>query len=688
MPNHLIHETSPYLLQHARQPVDWFPWGAAALEKARVEGRPIFLSIGYAACHWCHVMAHESFDDPQIGQFLNQHFVSVKVDREERPDLDSIYMSSVVAMTGQGGWPMSLFITPDGRPFYGGTYFPPQSAYGLPSFKQVIESMAELWEKDRPEVDRVADQVARHIRQSAGVAQEAGSIEPGLLDRAASTLLASFDAATGGWGTSPKFPQPMAIDFLFTQAARGNESALQAGIRSLEAMAQGGMYDLIGGGFHRYSTDAVWRTPHFEKMLYDNAQLARAYLHGCQLTGRQDFRRVCEAALEFMLRELGHAEGGFYSSLDADSPGGEGRFYLWEEVEFASAIQDPQILAAARLTYQVSSQGSFEGLNILRKADDLDRVAGDLGIDREKLESELQQANSLLAAARSRRERPPRDDKVIACWNGLAVWAFAECGAAFHEPRYLEAATRTARFLLQHLSAGGRLLRSWRSGQASQPAFLEDYGAVICGLLALYKARQDPAWYQAAEKLIREMLDLFSEVSGGFFDTPKDQNPLLVRPRDLQDNATPSGSALASYALLKWIELSGRTEGRAKIERQLGSIQPAAVQYPSAFSFWLQAVDFAVGPVEQVAILGDPGSSGFSDLVDAYWQDYRPRAVLAASAYPPPGGSPALLADRPLSGGQPTAYICQQFTCRMPVSRVGDFRLALAHPPGTPPVPG
>jgi uncharacterized protein len=677
MPNHLAQQTSPYLLQHAGQPVDWFPWNEQALEKARAENKPIFLSIGYAACHWCHVMAHESFADPAIAEFLNQHFISIKVDREERPDLDSVYMSSVVAMTGQGGWPMSLFLTPDGRPFYGGTYYPPLPRYGLPSFRQVIESIAGSWKDNREQIERIGSQIADHLQKNIQTALPPQPLQPEILSLAAQVLSEQFDWATGGWGTAPKFPQPMSIDFLLGQATRTPDStALQVATRSLDAMMAGGMYDLIGGGFHRYSTDANWLVPHFEKMLYDNAQLALTYLHAYQLTGNEAYRRVCEDTLDFIARELSDKEGGFYSSLDADSEGREGSYYIWSVDDFEKAIPDPDLRGGALSAYGVTAVGNFEGQSILRLSQSKN------GQDDENRRSilsteQLDQVRRTLFAFRQKRVRPATDDKVITGWNALALRAFSEAAAVLQNHPYLDVATRNAHFLLDHMRPEGRLIRSWRHSQGRQTAFLEDYAGLILGLLALYQADPQPVWFEEALNLHADMLAQFSDPQGGFFDTPFDQPTPLSRPKDLQDNATPSGNALAALALLKLAEFTGQADLRDRAESMLGPLQSTAVRYPSSFAFWLQALDYAVGPVQQVALIGEPASPEMTNLLRAFHQTYRPRTVLAFSAAPPSRGSPPLLADRPMLHGQPTAYVCQGFVCRLPVTGVEAFKQAL-----------
>ncbi len=681
MPNLLAHETSPYLLQHADQPVDWRPWNDQALEKARLEDKPIFLSIGYAACHWCHVMAHESFDDPEIARFLNQHFISIKVDREERPDLDAIYMSAVVAMTGQGGWPMSLFLTPNGRPFYGGTYFPPNPRYGIPSFRQVIESIQRSWVEERPRVDQIGQQLAEAIQLNAQAALPDRALARTTLQDAAGALVSSFDPKTGGWGKAPKFPLPMAIDFLLAQATRGDKAALQVATRSLDKMMAGGMYDLVGGGFHRYSTDADWLVPHFEKMLYDNAQLALAYLHAYQVTGNEAYREVCESTLDFISRELTHPGGGFFSSLDADSPGGEGRFYTWNPDEVSQAIPEAGLQSFTLRAFGVTAEGNFAGQTILRLKLSLAELATQEKTSQEDLRNRLEAVRQSLFAARQSRPRPATDDKVITAWNALAQRAFAEAGAVLHNSAYTKLAMRNARFLLDHLVVSGRLRRSWRGIPARQPAFLDDYAALILGLVSLYQGDPQPEWFTTSQRLLAEMIERFADPQGGFFDTPSDQPSPLSRPKEMQDNATPSGGALAALALLKMAELTGDISHSDRAVRMIGPLQEAFVHYATSFAFWLQALDFALGPVQQVAIVGDVADSQTQAFRDIFFQKYRPRTVLAVSSDPPPQEAPALLQERHAIDGNPTAYVCEGFRCLLPATETSVFKQQLEQGP-------
>ncbi len=682
MTNRLAHENSPYLLQHKDNPVDWYPWGEEALEKAKAENKPIFLSIGYAACHWCHVMEHESFEDEPTAALMNDLFVNIKVDREQRPDLDNIYMKAVVAMTGQGGWPMSVFLTPDGEPFYGGTYFPPERRYNMPAFREVLRAVAEAWEQDREGIGEQAGRLKTHIaREFSGLAGQGQALDPSVMDAAVMKLAQNYDWRNGGWGKAPKFPQPMAIEFLLQRAARGEKMAIDMALHALQSMARGGMYDVAGGGFARYSVDDFWLVPHFEKMLYDNAQLACAYLHAWRLTGEPAFRRVTEETLDFIARELAHPDGGFYSSLDADSEGEEGKFYVWTPDEIKAALPDNQaelVIAA----YGVTEKGNFEGQNVLQRALDDEAVAEQFGVPVDQVPERLSAAHEGLLAARAGRVRPGTDDKVLASWNGLMLRAFAEAGRYLKNPRYTDIAKRNGAFLLAHLHReDGRLLRAWREGQAAHLAYLEDYGALALGLLALYQSDPDPNWFAVARRLVDSLLGLFSDPDGGFYDTGEDHEELLVRPRDLQDNATPSGSSLAVRALLALAAYTGDGAYRQAAENALSPMNRLLVQYPTAFANWLCTYDFALGPVDEVAIIGEDTGP----LEAVLWEAYRPRMVAAISAFPPDPQSPELLHERPLLDGKTTAYVCRGFVCERPVSQAQDLQNQLV-PTGKSPI--
>jgi uncharacterized protein YyaL (SSP411 family) len=674
MTNRLVNENSPYLLQHAENPVDWYPWGDEALEKARREDKPIFLSIGYAACHWCHVMAHESFEDTDLGALMNQNFVNIKVDREERPDLDSIYMNAVVAMTGQGGWPMSVFLTPSGEPFYGGTYFPPVRRYNMPSFREVLNSVARLWRDDRTRLLQSGAEIAQHLQNAQLPDMAYQSTNSAVLDQAAFQLAQTYDWQHGGWGKAPKFPQPMAIEFLLRRAARGDKLAQDIAIHALEAMARGGMYDVVGGGFSRYSTDNNWLVPHFEKMLYDNAQLARVYLQAYMLTRKPSFLQACEETLDFLASEMLDSSGGMYSSLDADSEGEEGKYYLWSLEEIRSALAtiswsglmpDPVELIVA--AYNIKQTGNFEGKIIFQRAMSNEELASQFGLSIDLVQPLLAEIHSTLRLVRSRRVPPATDDKILVAWNALALRAFAESARYLQRADYLAIAQKNAGFLLDELNREGRLMRSWRRGQVRHNAYLEDYAALILGLVALYQSDPDLRWYRAAVELTEVMIAHYSDPQGGFYDTRDDHDPLLLRPKDVQDNATPSGNALAVRALLEMALYTGKEDWRQVAEHMLGKIQAIASRHPTAFSQWLIALDIAVLPMREIAILGDLQNPATQSLITTLWSKYREDALVVISNYPPLPDAPALIQERPLVDSQPTAYVCQNFVCLRPV---------------------
>jgi len=658
MPNHLADESSPYLQQHAHNPVDWYPWGGEAFERARAEDKPVFLSIGYSTCHWCHVMAHESFEDPQTAALLNRHFVSIKVDREERPDLDRIYMGAVQAMTGSGGWPMSIFMSADGHPFYGGTYFPRTARYGMPSFQQLLGAIAEAWEQRRDELLAGGQRVVEAIRrqQSSWDNHPEEAIDPAAPERAFRGLRQAFDAHHGGWGDAPKFPQPMVIEFLLRyHHATDDPRALEMVTVTLEAMARGGIYDQLGGGFHRYATDAQWRVPHFEKMLYDNAQLARVYSHAWQVTGDPLFRSIAEETLDYVAREMSSAEGGFYSAQDADTEGEEGRYFTWSADEIRQALGGPasQFLEL----HGVSEQGNFENRTILT-----------FNGSREAREA-IRGAQEMLLSAREGRTRPHRDEKVLSSWNGLMLAAFAEAGRIFDNPEYTQTAQRNAAFLLRELrDADGRLMHSWRDGSTRQRGFLEDYSYVMEGLLALYQTDFDPQWYLAARDLADEMLRHFS-AEVGFYDTADDGEALVLRPREVQDSAVPSGNALATTVLLRMARLSGETRYEEHAQHALAAMSALAGEHPLAFGQWLVALDDALATPVEVAIVGEIEADDTQEMLRSVQHGYRPHQVIAVGQ----GDVPPLLMHREQIEGKATAYVCQNHVCRAPVVGQADL---------------
>ncbi len=552
MPNRLAGETSPYLLQHALNPVDWYPWGPEALDRARKEDKPVLLSIGYAACHWCHVMEHESFEDERTAAVMNRDFVSIKVDREERPDLDAIYMDAVQSMTGHGGWPMTVFLTSEGEPFYAGTYFPKEDRHGLPAFTKVLEAIAEAWRDRRAEVGRQGRRVVEALARAGGVRESAEPLTDHLVLQAHAALRQAFDGRWGGFGGAPKFPQPMTLEFLLRCHLRGLEGSIEMVEPTLDRMAGGGIHDQVGGGFHRYSVDERWHVPHFEKMLYDNAQLARLYIHGWQITGRERYRRVAEGTLDYLLREMRHPGGGFFSSQDADSEGEEGSFFVWGYEDLLSAAvngADRAVGEAVAGYLGAIPEGNWEGgKNVLWTPFPLDRVAGEAGLDVEELRSRVEAARGRLFDRRERRVGPATDDKVLASWNGLAIAAFAEGGRVLGRPDYVGAAVGAADFVLHELRAeDGRLLRSWREGRAGGPGFLDDHAAMVDACLSLYETTFDLRFFLEARNLADDLVRLFRDPDGGgFFQTGADAEELVIRPKELFDNAIPSGNSMAA----------------------------------------------------------------------------------------------------------------------------------------------
>lgn len=669
MPNRLANESSPYLQQHAQNPVDWYPWGQEALARAKAEDKPIFLSIGYAACHWCHVMAHESFGDPETAALMNQHFINIKVDREERPDIDAIYMQATVAMTQQGGWPMSVFLAPDGVPFYAGTYFPNQPRYGMPSFRQLITSMADAWVKRRADVTRTTDSLLSFYQQESQLQGDStDKLDADVSLHAIDTLSAGFDRVNGGWGRAPKFPQPMTLEFLLAHFTRtGNQNALNVVETNLKKMAMGGIYDQLGGGFHRYSTDAVWLVPHFEKMLYDNSQLARVYLHAWQVTNNELYRRIATETLDYVVREMTDPGGGFYSTQDADAEGIEGKSYVWSIDETRSVLGDEAILFND--VYGVTRKGNFEGANILHVTRDTATVALENSIDENQLLDILAQSRRKLFAARSTRSKPGRDEKVLTAWNGMMLAAFAEAARVLKRSDYLQVAIHNAEFILRELrTADGRLKRSWKAGIGARlNGYLEDYSHLIEGLLALYQTTFDERWFAAAREQADSMLVHFVAPDGIFYDTSDDHETLITRPRDLQDNAAPAGNSMAVHVLLRLAAYTGEAKYRDQAEQGLKRIQSSLAQHPTAFGQWLSAYEFAISDSVEVVIIGEPHDATTTALREAAFERYRPYQVVASA---PPGVETVipLVMNRSVVAGKTTAYVCRKMSCLMPVS--------------------
>ena len=671
MPNRLANETSPYLLQHANNPVDWYPWGPEALEKAQSEDKPILLSVGYSACHWCHVMERESFENPAIARLMNNSFVNIKVDREERPDIDAIYMQAVQAITGQGGWPMTVFLTPQAEPFYGGTYFPPEDRGPMPGFPRILLTMDQIYRTRRSEVASASSEIVNRLQQTIRMKSESNLLSPDLLDEAFLHLSSGFDGQNGGFGGAPKFPQPMNYDFILRyHHATGNTEALEILNLSLEKMALGGMYDQLGGGFHRYSTDSYWLVPHFEKMLYDNALLSRLYLHAYLATGHELYQRIVQETLDYVLREMTSPEGGFYSSQDADSEGVEGKFFLWSPEQIRRALDDydADIFCAY---YDVSDQGNFDGKSILNVPLSAEEVIERLEIEPQELEDAIQEGKAKLLPIRSARIAPARDDKILTAWNGLMLRSFAEAAASLQRDDYRDAAIANARFITENLQSNGRVLRTYKDGQAKLNGYLEDYSFLADGLLAVYELTFDDHWLNEARRLADAMLDLFWDPDDQvFYDTGKDHETLLVRPRDVFDNATPCGSSVAADVLLRMALLTGDDNYRTVATSALRSLGPMLSQYAGGMGRWLAALDFHLGQPKEIALIGDLNSDAAQELLEEVYFRYMPNRVLAASEQGDPAGSHPipLLRHKTLVDGQPAAYVCRNYVCQLPVT--------------------
>ncbi|HZP84680.1 MAG TPA: thioredoxin domain-containing protein, partial [Chthonomonadaceae bacterium] len=668
---------SPYLLQHAHNPVDWYPWGEEAFARARAEDKPILLSVGYSACHWCHVMERESFENEAIAAQMNRDFINIKVDREERPDVDAIYMGAVQMLTQQGGWPMTVFLTPDGKPFYGGTYFPPEDRWGRPGFPRLLEAIANAWQTQRADVEQQSEAITAQLNEASDFSRGLPDalLTPTILQNAFETLSRQFDSHYGGFGSAPKFPQPANLDFLLRFYAYSQRQEPLAMVeKTLQQMALGGIYDQLGGGFHRYSTDAVWLVPHFEKMLYDNAQLAQTYTRCFQATGKAFYRGVAEETLEYVLREMTSPEGGFYSAQDADSEGEEGKFFVWtpEEVEAVLDAREAEVFCAF---YDVTPHGNWEGRSILHVVMDVPEVAARFGLSIEEAARILDGGREKLFAAREHRVKPGLDDKILAAWNGLMLAAFAEAAAVFDNDAFRQAAERNAGFVLSQMSftdAQGRfrLYRTYRNGEAKLNGYLEDYAFTADGLLWLYEATFDARWLDTARALTETMLAYFwDEDGGGFFATSSDHETLIQRLKDWDDNATPSGNSVAVEVLLKLAVLTGEDSYRQKAARVLRKLGPVLEKHPYGFARMLGALDFYLSTPKEIALVGDPAEEATKALLRAVYASYLPNKVVALAARPEAAlANIPLLADRPMREGRPTAYVCENFACKEPVT--------------------
>jgi uncharacterized protein YyaL (SSP411 family) len=656
MANALARETSPYLLQHRENPVDWLPWGEEALRRARESDRPLIVSIGYSACHWCHVMERESFEDPDTAALMNEQFVCVKVDREERPDIDALYMEAVQAMTGHGGWPLNVFVTPEQVPFYGGTYFPPEPRHGMPSWRQVLGAVAEAWQTRNDEIRTTGQRMAERLRGGALLAPSGEPVTEAALEAAVAGLRSTFDSVNGGWGRAPKFPAASVIEFLLRRGER------EMSLYTLRAMASGGMYDQVGGGFARYSVDATWTVPHFEKMLYDNALLARAYVHGWQVSGDEILRRTAEETLDWTLREMRAPEGGFYSALDADSEGVEGKFYVWTVAELRDVLGSDA--DAAIDWFGATEQGNFEGANVLESrgpeppAEVRDRVRG------------------RLLEARAARVRPGLDDKRLAAWNALMIGALAEAGAVLERPDFVDAARDAAAFVLDRMrTPEGRLLRTFNAGEARLNAYLEDHAFLLEALLTLYEATFEERWFVAARELADTIVARFADPeNGGFFSTSDDHEALVARRKDIDDAPIPSGGSAAAFGLLRLAALTGEAEYERHALGQIRLLSEIAPRHPTGFGHMLQAIDFSLAPTKEVALAGDP--QGVAALAGVVRSEFRPHLVVAGGSGEGETAVPLMEGRAPVEG-RAAAYVCERFACQRPVTGGDELRALL-----------
>lgn len=682
--NHLIHERSPYLQQHVYNPVDWYPWGDEAIARAVKEDKPIFLSIGYSTCHWCHVMAHESFENQEIADFLNKYFISIKVDREERPDIDQIYMTATQAMTGSGGWPMSVFLFPDTKPFYAGTYFPPRESYGRPGFIEILQAIHDAWGGDREGLRQSADQVTAHIKRADP--DSVKSLDSAWVDKGFKQIKESYEPQYGGFGQAPKFPRPVVMDFLFRHyKTTGKKEARAMALFTLDQMAAGGMYDHIGGGFHRYSVDGQWRVPHFEKMLYDQSQLASAYLSAFQLTGSENYRKTASEILDYVLRDMQAPEGGFYSAEDADSVNpynpkehSEGAYYLWTEEEIDSLLTAEEA-SLFKVYYGVKKDGNalddpqkeFTGRNILYQKKDLSEAARQAELSKTDGKKLLDDARSKLLARRQSRTAPHLDDKIITAWNGLMISALAKGAMILDEDRYLLAASRAADFIMNSVTVDGNLKRRWREGDARYPAALDDYSFLIQGLLDLYTARQDPSLLKSAIKLMEQQIAFFSDEKGGFYDTPESTD-LLARMKSAYDGAEPSGNSVAALNLQRLAHLAGKKEWDVRAKKSIESFGRTLAGYPPAMPLMLSAMDMQLDKPKQVVVAGGRDDEDTRMLLREVHSRYLPNTIIVLAD----GGENQsflkehlpFLATTEKIQDKATAYVCENFTCRLPVN--------------------
>jgi uncharacterized protein YyaL (SSP411 family) len=670
MSNRLAKETSPYLLQHASNPVDWYPWGEEALTRARTEDKPILLSIGYSACHWCHVMAHECFENNEIARLMNENFVNIKVDREERPDLDAVYMEAVQAITGSGGWPLTVFLTPKGQPFFGGTYFPPQDRHGIPGFPKVLRTVADAYQNRRSEIETAVRQIVTALTATTKSSVVKESLVADTVEQAYRGLRRGFDKDNGGFGRAPKFPQPMTIEFLLRYLHRSQDTgALEMINLTLEKMAKGGIYDQLGGGFHRYATDSSWLVPHFEKMLYDNALLSRLYLHAYLVTGKQLFRSIAEETLDYVLREMTSTNGGFYSAQDADSEGVEGKYYVWtlEEIINVLGEKDGRVISDY---FGVTTQGNFDGQNILHVVRDLEPEAS----------STIKKAKASLLKRREQRIKPNRDEKILASWNGLMLASLAEAACILGRDDYLAAAVANGLFLLNSMISDGYLKHAYHDDQAKIDGYLDDYALVIDGLLAMHQATFSGEFLRQALRLGEIMAEQFwDKAKNTFYDTSDRHEDLFVRPRSVYDGALPSGSSAATLVLLKLAKLTDKEHFKQIAVKSLESMQESMRQHPLGFSNWLCALDFYLSTPKEIVIIGPRDDKATVELLQTLYSIWLPNKVVVAydPADPSLVSELKLFEDRQMIGNKPTVYVCEQYTCQTPVTAPVSLRAQL-----------
>ena len=667
-PNRLAGETSPYLLQHAHNPVEWYPWGADAFARARAENRPIMLSVGYSACHWCHVMERESFENEDTARLMNELFVNVKVDREERPDVDDVYMRAVQMLTGRGGWPMTVFLTPDGKPFYGGTYFPPVDRHGLPGFPRLLQAVARAYRDQPEEVARSVDRILSALANAEQPRPSEGPLDPALPRQAADGLLGLVDRRHGGLGGAPKFPHAAAFQLLLRHhRATRRRDLLDAVLLTCERMAHGGLYDQIGGGFHRYTVDGEWLVPHFEKMLYDNAQLPRLYLEAFQMTGEPWLRRITEETLDYLLRDMRDAEGGFYAATDADSEGEEGKYFVWTPTEVARLVDARDVELVCRY-WDITPEGNFEGKSIPHVTLSVETVAKMFGRSSEDAGTALARARTRLLAARAERVPPLRDEKVLTGWNALVIGTLAEAGRVLGVPRFVDAAVRAAEFTWTRLRAGGRLLHVWARGRAKQDAYLDDHAFLAAALVDLYEATGHPGHLARARELVAALDARFhDDVAGGYFFTAADAERLITRQKSGADGSVPSGNAVAAHVLLRLHHLTGEGGYRTRAEEILRLYHDEAARNPFAYASFLQALELSLEGPAEVVVVGAAGAPDTHALWSAVAAVYLPHRVLVASE---PGAREILppARERPQVDGRATAYVCRDFTCSPPVT--------------------